>query len=143
MTAMRVKGVEYDMDSTFSAPELNALMFLKQHEGLSLRDVYDGFQTMAKRYTDAKVAKDAGEDAPSDVEIIFDLLSDTDQLNTFRGLVWLLKTGAGERDQVGRYLTVEDANAGISFGDIEFPDDEPEPEADVPHPTEGVETPQS
>jgi hypothetical protein len=156
-TVIKVSGVEYDMGDAFSKPELNALMFLKQHENLSLADVYQGFQTLAKTLNAAAAKREAypaalaaweaapgesGEpvEPPTQVDTIMEMLSNIELLNTFRGLVWLLKTSGGSRAADGRYLTVEAANVGVSFDDIEFPEDEEEPPAnDVPDPSQAGE----
>ena len=140
MTAVTIKGVEYDLEGTFANPELNALMFLKAHEGLTLRELYDGFQLIGKAEEAAQVRRDAGDpDAPTSLEVMFDLLSDEVQLNAFRGFVWLLKTNQGERAADGRFLTIEAANKGVGLNDILFPE---EP-ADAVDPTEGDSAPPS
>lgn len=138
MTAgmMTIKGVEYDLAGVFGNPELNHLQFLKRHEGLSLKSVWNVFDKLSKQETPAE--GEAPDENAQMVQIL-DMLSDEENLDGFRALIWLLRTSAGERT-ADRYMTVDEANTGVGLADIGFPQEEVPAEAD---PTVGALEPQS
>jgi hypothetical protein len=132
----RVKGVVYDLDGALGNPKLNALEWLKRHEDLGLRSIMDGLKAYERLNNDAEAQRKAGDpNAPGQNDVYMAVMEDIPMLRALKGLVWLVRTNAGERADAGtRYFTLDEANEEIGLADIDWP------EADEPDPTvEGVE----
>lgn len=128
-TNLVIGGRAYDMERATVGADLNLLIYAKRQLGVTMRSITDGLDRL-----------NAGES-------IIDLLSDDQGLESLRSLIWLCRTQEGERGDDGRYLTIEDANKGIGFLDLDFVDtdvvEEPagpdEPHSEGARPTQATD----
>ncbi|MET3635666.1 hypothetical protein [Curtobacterium oceanosedimentum] len=110
MTAIVINGQSYDLDEGLAGAELNHLLFLKQRTGLGLKTITTKLQSFGD--VDKTLSKQEQTLA------VLGALDDEETLNSFRAIVWLLRTKAGDRDEAGLYLTIDAANEGVSLADF-------------------------
>lgn len=101
-TILRIHGTDYDLEGATSNAGLNVLIFMKKRLGISLKTIVGGLQRMQN------------SDDP------LDILGDEEGLEAIQGLLWLIRTSAGERAADGTFFTLEQASDGIGFLDLNF-----------------------
>lgn len=127
-TSLVIQGKEYNLEDTFGRAQLNHLMFLKQRANLSVKTIVGGLERLDKESRVAELARVEGlEDAPTDLMVQLGFISEPENIDIFRGMIWLAKTHAGERGPTGAYLSVDEANEGIGLGDLGFVNDDADP----------------
>jgi hypothetical protein len=109
-TSLRIRGIEYDLEEAFSNTPLNILVYMTKRVGVTMKAIVGGLQAMNEHM---------GEDG-NELAALMEVFSDEESLDTFRGLIWLVKTQAGERADGNQFLTLDQAADGIGFRDLEF-----------------------
>lgn len=136
-TDLQIKGTRYDLEEALGNPRLNILSHMNKKIPVTIAQIRTLIGSLNDRYRAAEEARKRGdENAPSDLDVLFEIYSDDAVVEAWRGLLWLARTTAGERGKGGAFLTLDEAADDIGYQDIVWVNDGEDDAEPVEEPAE-------